>query len=154
MLQLIGPVPLQAPCVIAAELKVTPAGSVSATLTFVACPGPLFVTTILYVRAAPVAAGFGDAVFVSDRSALVELTTRRETMAVCWRLPLMAVMVTGKVPTGVFALVVRESVEDFGAASVMLTVEGLKLVLTPVGKPPTLKATCPVNPADGASVRL
>ena len=68
------------------------------------------------------------------------------------RIPLMAVMVTGKVPTGVFALVVRESVEDFDAASVMLTVEGLKLALTPVVKPPTLKATCPVNPADGASV--
>ena len=37
----------------------------------------------------------GDAVFVNKRSALVLLTTRKETMAVCCRLPLVAVIVSG-----------------------------------------------------------
>ena len=45
--QLTGPVPLQEPCVVEEETNVTPAGSVSVTLTFVACAGPLFLTVIL-----------------------------------------------------------------------------------------------------------
>ena len=45
----------------------------------------------------------------------------------------MAVTVIGKVPTGVFALVVKVRVEDFDEASVILTVEGLKLALAKYG---------------------
>ena len=39
-LQITGALPLQLPCVAVAETNVTPAGSVSATVTFVACFGP------------------------------------------------------------------------------------------------------------------
>ena len=39
-------VPLQEPCVVEVDPKVTLPGKVSVTLTFVAVAGPLFVTTI------------------------------------------------------------------------------------------------------------
>ena len=63
-------------------------------------------------------------------------------------------MVRGYVPTGVPALVITVSVDVFAVASVMLTDEGLKLCVAPVGSPVMLKATCPVNPLEGVSVRL
>src|SRR5918911_1037396 len=100
MEQLTGPVLLQEPCVVEEETNVTPAGSVSVRLTFVACAGPLLVTMILYEMFVPTVAGLGEAVLVNERSALVELVTRRETVAVCCRIPLVAVMGSGEVPTG------------------------------------------------------
>ena len=103
---------------------------------------------------APTSAGFGDAVLTSERSALVLLTTRRETMAVCCKLPLVAVIVSGKVPTGVLALVVIVIVDVFAEASVMLMGVGLKLALAPVGNPLALKLTFPVKPPEGVMVTV
>src|SRR5690242_1345862 len=69
-LQFTGPLPLQFPCVVAVEPNATPPGNVSASCTFVAVAGPLFVTTRRYASGTPAWPGFGDAVFVNDRSAL------------------------------------------------------------------------------------
>ena len=75
--------PEQEPCVGLAEMKVTPAGSVSVNTALVAGDGPLFVTTILYVRLADTIAGFGDAVFVTARFALVAPGTISDSKALC-----------------------------------------------------------------------
>src|SRR5690349_8113873 len=74
-LQFTVAVPLQLPCVVVAETNVTPAGSVSVTFTFVATAGPLFVAIIRYESGTPTCPGFGDAVFVTDKSALDGFTT-------------------------------------------------------------------------------
>ena len=100
----------------------------------------------------PTIPGLGDAVLLIETSALVELTTRRETLVVCCSIPEAAVMVRGNVPTGVFALVLTDSTEDFADVSVMLTEAGLKLAFAPAGKPVTLNDTRPVNPPDGVAV--
>ena len=102
----------------------------------------------------PVIPGFGDAVLLTETSALVLLTTRRDTLVVCCSIPELAVMVSGNVPTGVFELVVTDMVEDFADVSMMLTEAGLKLALVPVGRPFTLSETRPVNPPDGVTVTL
>jgi hypothetical protein len=51
----------------------TPAGNVSETLTFVAAPGPLFVTVIEYVRPVPVTTGSGRAVIDAESSAVAPM---------------------------------------------------------------------------------
>lgn len=75
-------VPEQEPCVGLAEMKVTPGGSVSVNTALVAGDGPLLVTTILYVRLADTIAGFGDAVFVTARFALVAPNNERRKSVV------------------------------------------------------------------------
>ena len=82
-LQVTVVVPVHDPCVGLAETKVTPAGSVSVMTVFVAGEGPLFVTTILYVRLAATIAGFGEAVFVIARFALVAPGTISDAGALC-----------------------------------------------------------------------
>jgi hypothetical protein len=52
-----------------ADTSVTPAGNVSVTRTLVAGPGPLLMMFMLYVRFLPTVAGFGNVVFVIERSA-------------------------------------------------------------------------------------
>ena len=72
-------VPLHAPCVADEEINVTPAGRASVVVTFVALAGPLFVVTMRYESGTPTCPGFGDAVFVIERSTLVGGTTFRVT---------------------------------------------------------------------------
>src|SRR5215210_1289706 len=74
-LQFTGPLPLQVPCVVVADTNATPAGSVSATVRFVAAAGPLLVAMTRYKRLTPACPGFGEAVLVRERSALDALTT-------------------------------------------------------------------------------
>ncbi len=62
-------VPVQEPCVVVAETKVTPAGSSSTTLTPVAAAGPLFVTSMRYERFSPTATGSGESVVLVARLA-------------------------------------------------------------------------------------
>ena len=69
-------------------------------------------------------------------------------------MPLVAVIVSGNVPTGVFEFVVTDSVDDFADASVMFTDAGLKAAFAPVGKPLMLNKTFPVNPFEGVTVTL
>ncbi len=69
--------------------------------------------------------------------------TTRETEAVCERLPLVPVIVTGKLPVEVVAVVLTVIVAEPVAGL------GLKLALAPAGKPPVLKLTAPVKPPDG-----
>ena len=92
-LQFTGPLPLQLPCVAVADTNVIPAGSVSVTTTFVAAPGPLFVAVMRYERLTPTCPGFGDAVLVKDKSALVELTTFNVACTECIVAPDCALMV-------------------------------------------------------------
>lgn len=69
-------------------------------------------------------------------------------------MPLIAVIASGNVPTGVLELVVIDNVDDFAAASVIFTGVGLKAALAPVGKPLMLNETLPVNPFEGVIVTL
>ena len=69
-----------------------------------------------------------------------------ETVVVCVSVPLTPVSVSIKLPTGVLAPVVTESVDDAVAGF------GVKLPLAPVGRPLTLKVTWPVNPPVGLIV--
>ena len=64
------------------------------------------------------------------------------------RLPLVPVIVNGKLPAGVAVLVVTVIVEDPD----VVTDDGLKLAVAPEGSPLTLKVTVPVNPPDGVTV--
>jgi hypothetical protein len=68
--------------------------------------------------------------------------TVRVTPAVCVRLPLVPVMVTVDVPTGVVPLVVTVSVE----LPDPVTVAGTKLAVAPAGSPLALSVTTPLNP--------
>src|ERR1043165_4225563 len=82
-LQFTVAVPLQLPCEVVAEINVSPAGNASATLTFVAVPGPLFMLTMRYESGPPPCPGFGDAVFVTDKSALEGFTTFNAAWTEC-----------------------------------------------------------------------
>src|ERR1700681_2835875 len=63
--------------------------------------------------------------------------TSRLTGAEWCKLPPVPVMVSGKVPSGVFALVVMVNVD----VPAPVTVDGLKVPLVPAGKPETLRFT-------------
>ena len=66
------------------------------------------------------------------------------------RLPLVPVIVNGKLPAGVVVLDVTVNVEDPD----VVTDAGLKLAVAPVGSPLTLNVTVPVNPPDGVTVAV
>ena len=77
-------------------------------------------------------AGFGDAVFVIARLALVAPATIRDAGALCCRLPLVAVMLSVKVPGGVDDVVVKVNTDDFALESVMFIEAGLnELTVSP-----------------------
>jgi hypothetical protein len=61
--------PLHDPRLVAQETNVVPFGSGSVTPTFVAIPGPLFVTVIVQVTLPPLATGSGVSTFDTARSA-------------------------------------------------------------------------------------
>ena len=65
------------------------------------------------------------------------------TFAVCVKLPLVPVMVSGYVPSGVVALVVTVSVE----LPDPVTVVGTKLGVAPAGSPLALSVTTPLKPS-------
>ena len=64
--------------------------------------------------------------------------------------PLVPVMVKGKLPVGVEAVVATVKVE----LPDVVTDAGLKDAVTPAGNPLTLKVTAPVNPPDGVTVAV
>jgi hypothetical protein len=68
--QVTGPDPAQLPRVVEALTKVTPAGSVSVTVTPVAVEGPLFWAWMVYVSVPPGATGSGVANFAISTSAM------------------------------------------------------------------------------------
>src|ERR1700732_3271331 len=68
--------------------------------------------------------------------------TTREVVVECVRLPLVPVMVSVDVPTGVVLAVVTVSVE----VPLPLIVAGEKLAVAPVGNPLAPRVTVPVNP--------
>jgi hypothetical protein len=66
---------VQLPWLGAAEPKVTLAGSVSLSVTFVAVDGPRLLTVIVYVNVPPTVTGFGEPVFVTERSAVAMIVS-------------------------------------------------------------------------------
>jgi hypothetical protein len=76
--------------------------------------------------------------------------TPRVTVAVLLACPLVPVIVSGYVPTGVDALVGMLNV----VVPEVFKVEGLNVPVEPVGSPLTLKLTVPVNPFSGVSVTV
>ena len=76
--------------------------------------------------------------------------TTRVTVVVLIAWPLLPVIVSGYVPTGVEVLVGTLSVVD----PEVVRLEGLNDAVAPVGSPLTLKLTVPVNPFSGVSVML
>jgi hypothetical protein len=68
--------------------------------------------------------------------------TTKLTVVVCVKLPLVPVIVSVDVPTGVLPVVVTVNVE----LPVPVTVPGEKPAVAPAGNPLTLSATAPVNP--------
>jgi hypothetical protein len=81
---------------------------------------------------------------------LVELPIVIVTATACSKLPLVPVIVTGKLPAGVVALDVIVIVVDPDAVIDV----GSKLAVAPDGRPLALKVTSPVNPADGVTVTV
>ena len=150
--QVTGPVPLQLPCVADDEPKAIPDGSVSVTFTFVAVAGPLLVTLIRYVRLWLTCPGFGEADLLTARSTLEGLITFTVTCVAWMVLPAVPVMLTGKSPNGVPAVVVIVNVALLDVASVMLIEAGLKFADAPAGNPVALRFTVPEKPADGVIV--
>lgn len=65
-------------------------------------------------------------------------------------MPLVPVIVSGKVPVGVEVLVVTVIVEEPEPA----TEGGLKLALAPAGNPLALRVTVPVNPPEAVTVAV
>src|SRR5437762_12912392 len=63
-LQVTVVVPVHRPWLCVDETKLTPAGRVCVTVTFVAGEGPLFVTAMRCVRVAKACAGLGHGIFV------------------------------------------------------------------------------------------
>ena len=80
---------------VVAELKATPDGSVSETFTFVAIAGPLFVAMMRYERGTLTSPGLGEAVFVTDKSALDGFTTLNVAGIECCVVPDCALMSNG-----------------------------------------------------------
>src|SRR5882724_5177163 len=88
------------------------------------------------------------------RSMLEGLTTFKFTATEWTVLPAVPVMLTGKSPNGVPAVVVIVSVVVLEVASEILTDAGLKFAIAPLGNPLALRFTVPVKPADGVIVTL
>lgn len=65
-------------------------------------------------------------------------------------MPLVPVIVNGKLPVGVVLAVVTVKVEE----PEVVTDAGLKLAVAPVGSPLTLRFTVPVNPLVGVTVTV
>ena len=74
--------------------------------------------------------------------------TANDTVVVCVKLPLVAVIVSVYDPAGVLAPVVTDIVDE------LLAGFGLKLALAPAGRPLTLRLTWPEKPPAGVIVQL
>jgi hypothetical protein len=85
-----------------------------------------------------------------EKSAMVAAETTREVVVECVRVPLVPVMVSVEVPTGVVLAVVTVSVE----VPLPLIVAGEKLAVAPVGNPLAPKVTVPVNPFSAPTVTV
>jgi hypothetical protein len=76
--------------------------------------------------------------------------TTRVVVVECVRLPLVPVMISVDVPTGVVLAVVTVSVE----VPLPLIVAGEKLAVAPVGNPLAPRVTVPVNPFSAPTVTV
>ena len=106
-----------------------------------------------YERFTPTWPGFGDAVLVTDKSALVGLTTFNVACTECVVGPDCALIVNEWLLTGVLNPVVTERVDVLEFASVIL-IAGAKVPTAAVGSPDVLRFTRPVKPASGVTVTV
>ena len=86
----------------------------------------------------------------TEKSAATGALTVSDTDVEWVRLPLVPVIDNGKVPVGVVATVVTVMV----AVPAPVTDDGLNVAAAPVGNPPALNVTVPVNPPDGVTVTV
>ena len=106
------------------------------------------------MRFARVIPGFGDAVFVRARFALVGPDTISCAGAACCKLPLVAVMFSAYVPGGLAAVVLTVRTDDFADASVIEIDGGAKLDVVSFEAPLALNEILPVNPPTGVAVTV
>ena len=99
-------------------------------------------------------AGFGEAVLVTARFALVAPATISETEVLCCRLPLVALIFKVYVPGGVEEVVVTVNTDVLAFEFVMFTELGLNPPVASAESPDTLRATVPVNPPAGVTVTV
>ena len=99
-------------------------------------------------------AGFGEAVFVTARLALVGPATTRNTEVLCSILPLVPLMFKVYVPGGVDEVVVTLNTEDCAFESVIFKEAGLKELPASADSPLTLSETLPVKPPAGVAVTV
>jgi hypothetical protein len=131
---------------------VVPGGTGSFTTTLVAAAGPLFVTVIRKTSELPTPPGFGEALFVIDKSTLAGLTTFKFTGTECINDPDCPETVIVWFAMGVLEAVEIVSVAVLAFPSLMFTNVGLKTADAPVGKPVALRFTVPVKAANGVIV--
>jgi hypothetical protein len=130
------------------KLAVTPAGKPLAARATVPVKQLLDATVIVLLPVAPWAtvrlAGLAD----SEKSGCWAAVTVSAIVVVWVRFPLVPVTVTLAVPTTAELEAVK--------VTVLLPVvdAGLKLAVTPAGKPLALRATLPVNPPNGATLTV
>ena len=79
-----------------------------------------------------------------------ELATASVTAAVCDTPPLVPLIVSEELPTGVVLTVVTVSVDD---PDVVIEL-GLNVAVAPEGSPLAVRATVPVKPPDGATLTV
>jgi hypothetical protein len=137
-------VELPPPVTVAGEkLAVAPAGSplaVNVTTPLNPFSAPILAVYVVGLPATTVSV-LGVAVSVKLAGGGVA-STASVTLVVCFRLPLVPVMVSGYVPTEVVELVVTVRV----VLPVPVTVAGEKLAVAPAGSPLALSVTTPANP--------
>src|SRR5215471_12575467 len=123
------------------KLALAPAGNpLALRLTAPANP-PEPVTVAVYDVPFPAVTVWEAGVALTEKSPTTGAVTTRVTEAVWVVVPLVPVIVNGKLPVGVVLLVVTVSVE-----SPEVTDAGLNVPVAPAGKPLTLRLTVPVKP--------
>lgn len=132
------------------KLALAPAGNpLTLKLTLLANP-PDPVTVAVYDVFPPAVTVAEAGVAEMEKSPTTGAFTTSVTVVVWLRVPLVPVMVNGKLPVGVVLAVVTVMVEE----PEVVTEAGLKLAVAFAGSPPTLRLTVPVNPFVGLTVTV
>ena len=132
------------------KLALAPAGNpLTLKVTLLAKP-PEPVTVVVYDVFPPAATVAEAGVAEMEKSPTTGAFTTSVTKVVWLTVPLVPVIVNGKLPVGVVLAVVTVKVEEPD----VVTDAGLKLAVAPVGSPLTLRFTVPVNPSVGVTVTV
>jgi hypothetical protein len=128
------------------KVAVTPAGKPLALRATLPVNPPIDVTVTVLLPLPPCATD--TLVGLADKEKSAGALTVRMRVAVCVSEPLVPVMVTVACPVAAVAEAVNVSV------LVPVVEVGLKLAVTPLGRPLALRATLPVKPLPGVTVTV